>query len=340
MFDRAKFGAPKVAAASKSRAARAAAGQPKTNRKKRSRKAADARLKRSSHSGPPAGKQAKGRGTTGALSAMNPVSRAVPPHLVPMLGVFPMNSTLRLEPITAAAKNYFVIATAIPGCGTVGVMAQYDPPPATTTLANIQFFTMPLLVKPATDGGATASRVTKVGIRVINATAPLYASGRVYVSNLAQRLTLPAAPSAMNSTQWDTTFQAIRGLPAAQTLSTSWSDFMPGGRLREKSFFAQVVDDPKYNDFSVHTGPITGIDAFFEHIARWGTSELDPRPMSTIIFSWTTPATGTFVQDLTFHFDAQHITRWPIDTVPGQNAKDIKASDPKAVARSREVLIA
>lgn len=274
------------------------------------------------------------------MAAMNPVSRAVPPHLVPMLGVFPMNGTLRLEPTTAAAKNYFVIATAIPGSGTVGMMAEYNPPPSVSTLANIQFFTLPLLTKAATDGGPTASRVTKVGIRVINATAPLYAGGRVYVSNLAQRLTLPAAPSVMTSVQWDTTFQAIRGLPAAQTLSTSWSDFMPGGRLREKSFFAQVVDDPKYNDFNVHAAPLTGVDAFFEHIARWGTSEMDPRPMSTVVFSWTTPATGTFVQDLTFHLDAQHITRWPIDTVPGQNSVDVKASDPKAVSRAREVLTA
>lgn len=276
----------------------------------------------------------------GLRSAFDPTNKVVPPMLVPQLGVFPIQGTIRKEPIQAATVSYFLIVSSIPGRSTVAMYGSYPAGGGATipyTATPFELWSLPLLAATAAFGGATSSRVTKAGVRVTNATANLYQGGRLYVSHLDQRMRFPADPSTMTASQWVSTFDTIRSLPEPMTRPHSWKDYANRSSLEDKSQYIHVVDEVKYADYNIHNGPCPdGLD-FFDHVAVWNGSEELSRPMSTLVFSWTAPSTSLHVQDLTFNVDAQYLTRWPVDTVPGQSAITLAAAPQAVVSGTRTV---
>lgn len=287
-------------------------------------------------------KKAKGRpvalATGGLKVAFDPTNKVVPPLLVPQLGVFPIQGTIRKEPIQAVNTAYFLIVSAIPGRSTVGLYGSYPVAGGATipyTATPFELWSLPLLASPASVAGATSSRVTKAGVRAVNATPNLYQGTRLYVSHLDQRMRFPADPSTMTASQWVSTFDVLRALPEPMTRPHSWSDYGPSGKLEDKSQYVHVVDEVKYADYAVHLGPCPdGLD-FFDHVAVWNGSTEEPRPMSTIVFSWSGTGSANFLQDLTFYVDAQFVTRWPVDTVPGQSAITLAAAPQSVVSATR-----
>lgn len=273
-----------------------------------------------------------------SMVAFNPKNKMIPPILVPQLGVFPIQGTIRKEPVQAINTSYFLIATSIPGRGTVACFGSYNTAGGVAipyVATPFEIWSMPLLTLSGHAGGATSSRCTKVGIRVSNASANLYLGGRVYISNLDQRIRFPADPAAMTATQWVTTFENIRGLPEPMTIPATWKSFGEKSENEDKSFYSRVVDEVKYSDFAYHDGISPDATDFFDHIATWTTGAEESRPMSSVVFSWSAPSNATFLQDLTINVDAQFLTRWPIDTVAGQHAITVAAAPQKVVSESR-----
>lgn len=274
----------------------------------------------------------------GLKAVFNPTNKVVPPLLVPQLGVFPIQGTIRKEPVQALLTSYFLILSAVPGRSTVAVYGSYPSGGGASipyTATPFEIWSLPLLALSGHQGGATSSRMTKAGVRVTNASANLYLGGRLYVSHLDQRMKFPADPSLMTASQWVSTFDTVRSLPEPMTKPHSWKDYGSRSALEDKSQYIHVVDEVKYAEYSVHSGPCPAPLDFFDHVGVWDTSADQQRPMSTIVFSWTAPPATTFLQDLTFNVDAQFLTRWPVDTVPGQSAITVAAAPQKVVTDTR-----
>lgn len=274
----------------------------------------------------------------GLKSVFNPTNKVIPPMLVPQLGVFPIQGTVRQEIVQAVSMSYFIMISSIPGRSTFAMYGSYPAAGGASvpyTATPFSLWSLPLLATTAAFGGATSSRLTKAGVRITNATPNLNLGGRAYVSHLDQRVRFVADPSLMTATQWVSTFETIRGLPAPMTKPHSWKDYAERTALEDKSQFIHVVDEVKYSDYHLHNGPCPdGLD-FFDHVAVWnGSTELS-RPMSTLIISWTTGPVTAQIQDLTINVDAQYLTRWPVDTVPGQSAITLAAAPQHIVTGTR-----
>lgn len=267
-------------------------------------------------------------------SVFDPTNTMIPPVLISQLGVFPIQNTYRSEVFQSAGTQYFVMVSAIPGRGTSAVFGFYNPV-ATTVIPLTQFqpWTFPLLALTGHSGGPTASRCTKVGVRITNATPNLTCGGRVYVSNLNQRVKFPGDPATMTGVNWSDMMATIRSLPEPMTMPETWKSFSE--KRKDKPIYCRVVDEVKYQDYNFHNGPCPDAIDFFDHVGTWTTAVEEPRPMSTVIISWTAATTAANLQDLTFNVDAQYLTRWPIDSVPGQNARDVSGSPPADVNATR-----
>lgn len=280
--------------------------------------------------------RASGKSTVAKVgkTVFDPSNSYIPPVLISQLGVFPIRSTRREEVFQAVGVQYVLFVTAIPGRGTNAVFGFFNPV-ATTVIPLAQFtpWTMPLLALTGHNGGPTASRCTKAGVRVTNATPNLYMGGRVYVSNLNQRLKFPGDPATMTGVDWNNVMSTVRSLPEPMTTPETWKSF--GEKRKDKPIYCHVVDEVKYQDFTYHNGASPDALDFFDHIGTWSTAVEEPRPMSTVILSWSASTTSANLQDLVMNIDAQYLTRWPIDSVPGQNARDVVGSPAADVNASR-----
>lgn len=277
------------------------------------------------------------RGAGKGMGVFNPLNPIVPPTLYGDKGVFKMAGTARTALEQTASKNYLLMCAALPGSGTIGCYIRWAGMSAVAAEV-FTAFTVPLLASNATSGGPTSSRVTKIGLRCTNATTNMYLGGQLCYSQIAQRLKLPAAPSVMTGAQWDAVMTTLRGLPQSgptRTVPLTWSEFGQGGRRNNKPFTAVVSDEVKYAEYINHSGTVASIDDYFNNVAVWPGSVEEPRPMSTLVFTWSTPSDALRLQDLVFNFDAQFLTRWPLDTVPGVSAKDEPGSSSTEVERSR-----
>lgn len=271
------------------------------------------------------------------VDVFDPTNTFIPPSLMHISGVYPLNGQVRDEMLQIQQRRYLLAVTAIPGSSTVAMMLRLDL--SGTGVASLQtVYTLPTMSALPENGGPTSIRWTKVGVSFENTTPRMYQGGRVYCTHVTQRLKFPAAPSAMTADQWASVVTTMRGMPDKDTQGHGWDEFGSGGPYNRKVKHVKVVDEPKYNDFSANAGPLTSIDNFFNNVALWPGSVEDPHPMSIVIYHWDTPTfTTTHVgQDITCHVHAQALTRWPIDTVPGQNQIDVPAAAQAIVDFSRK----
>lgn len=235
---------------------------------------------------------------------------------------------------TAVGRDYLLFVSGVPGAANQGMLVDYSPTNAlpAPVLTN---FTLPLLTQSATAGGPTSSKISKCGIRIENATAPLYMGGsRVFLAHLDQRLRLPAAPGSMTGAEWEATAIILRALPPKMLQAYGADAFGSNGIVGAKSFYTHVVDEVDYTQFENHLGTVSGND-YMQHIAVWPTSIETSRPMSTKVFLIKGPPSAQFAQTLILNVDAQLLTRWAIDTVPGISSATVHASDPGTCSAAR-----
>lgn len=328
-----KLGAKATGAHRKRNGGKAGKGTSKGNGKKMQRvtEVAGSMRSRPNKAAAKSGGGRRGGGDTSMLRrAYDPTCPIIPPSLYAHHGVFIVNSTARLDLAAVVNKVHMLICTAIPGFGTVGLHMVWNVSPS-TALATAAHFTIPQLKDPATSTGPSSSRCTKVGMRIVNAAPRLHQSGKVYVTHLTQRMRLPASPAAMTSDEWNTYVATLRGMPERYTKPYNWADFASSGKMEDKPIYCRVVDVPKYNDFSTHQGTESSITGFLDNCAVWPGSTETPHPMSLAIVTWDAPSVADRLPDLTCSMDAQFMTRWPVDSVPGIAQFDVGASPPEHV---------
>lgn len=157
----------------------------------------------------------------------------------------------------------------------------------------------------ASAGGPTSGRPMKCGVDIANSTAPLNATGFVYVLNAKQRLLFPASSSLMTETQWAAVAGGI--IAHADTKCYTAADF-----IDPKHFYTHPVDHAAYLDYNTWLGVETATEVF-RHSATWsGATALD-RPMS---FIWVLFDTASAANNFILSVRASYYTRWPLSTVP------------------------
>jgi hypothetical protein len=173
-------------------------------------------------------------------------------------------------------------------------------------------YALPLLSKTPELGGPTSARPMKAGVTLINTTASLNRGGVVYVLNTDQRVLVPTTMESLNDSQATNFFDTIRGHP--DTVAYSADHFSEA-----KEFHCHVVDNTSYESFEAFLG--AGSSNFFQnHLLSVPGNTKSARPMSTlfIIFDAT-----NFAQDYMASARASFYTRWPLDTLGGQVAREI-----------------
>lgn len=234
---------------------------------------------------------------------------------------FPLSGAV-VGTATAAAGSTARVLVAATNTGASGTILCFT---VNSTTPAIAPQTIPTLALSDVAGGPTASRAMKAGITVTNRTQMLNMGGQVSVLNAVQRVSLPAAPSAMTQAQWDTFMDSLVAHPKSRIYSGT--DF-----ARSKTFICHPLDQTDYVGYRGHHGTQTG-DEFWSHIAVWPTQNPEPRPMSTIFMVFEVPSTNNTYE---FKTRASFYTRWPLDTVPGQAHRPVPTADPKVVNALRD----
>lgn len=270
----------------------------------------------------PAKKKAARRKVT-TRSHMGHIMSPIVPSLVPSLAfqgeAFPISGIVRLDLTVPDTDRVLIFVTNTGVSGTIMQRLQWNSSAGGATAIDAkQVYTIPTLTAGDTAGGPTSMRAMKCGLSVTCRTPMLERGGLVYVLNTSQRLRAVALPDAdgatpgLNRGQADGFFNGIVAHPHTRALD--WSDF---GKPRH--MYGHVVDDPRYNDFDENKGTITN-NNFFQHIALGGNSVPLDRPMSTIIIAIDRPSKQ---QTALFTAMASFYSRWPLDTVAGQNQRKI-----------------
>lgn len=295
----------------------------------------------------------------GGAASFDPLLRSVPPSMVALRHVFPMNVLARMEYDTPLNHRTMIFVSGWGGTANSVMMVS-----ASFSGVYIQTAFAPILQYPAKDGGASSSKISKVGLRVANTTPQLYRGGRAFLAVVDQRLRLPALAGAMTGPQWMAVGDSIKTLPPHMCQPIDLVDFGSGGSYHDRCIYAGVDDEVDYALFDSHRGayvsttnldfargtaetPGVGVNNilrpddvtdWFKHISlSAGAVPADEltRPMSTVVLVIEAPSMANYVQNLNIDFPMQVLTRWPLETVPGQQTITIEAADSMQVNLSR-----
>jgi len=294
-------------------------------------------------------------GVSGAqAAAFDPLHPGIPPSLTPMRNVFPMDVTVKSEYALASTTRIALFVSGWGGAANPYMWLNTTVGGGDTAYAFATDF-FPTLRFAATSGGPTSCKISKIGFQIANATPAMTAGGRCFLIRLDQRFALPTAAASVNRSNWSGILDNLKALPSHMVESMNLAAFCPGGPLYEKSIYCGVDDFVDYQMFDNHAGayksndgltfakttamppsttgpqqlPPAAVNDFFSHIAVDPTSVEQSRPMSSLIMIFEPPPNS---QDLTISFNAQYLTRWPVDTVPGQMSGTVPASSQDALS--------
>lgn len=246
--------------------------------------------------------------------------------------MFPVNQTIRTDHDTVVGYR---TAFFVSGWGGSATLAYRVSSSVGANLVEKDSFSVPLLSSAAASGGPTSSKISKVGFRVTNATPMQTRGGRCYVCRLDQRVKFPAAPNNLTAVQWNSVFTTLIGLPDSMCRPLDLADFGSSATRGGRPIYSIVDDEVDYASFESHYGTNGVLDDWFSHIGIWTASSELIRPMSCLVFIVEPPSTAANAQNLTLNFDGQWLTRWPIDTIPGQSAGTVPASPHSIVDAAR-----
>jgi len=186
--------------------------------------------------------------------------------------------------------------------------------------ASTAVHTVPTLALDANNGGPTAGRAMKCGLKVVNTVSPLTMGGRVYMLNASQRVALAGLPSTMTAAEWTEFITDMKAHPKCQAYSAA--DF----RIPKK-FVCTVANNPEYHSYDNWGGTLS-VDQFAAHFAVWPTSTETARPMSVIFFLIEDPPA---TQGYTLTAMGSWYTRWPLESVLGRSMKDVPTTGQAAL---------
>lgn len=263
-------------------------------------------------------------------SSFDPVNTSIPPMLIPFGRYFPLQGLNRVDLSATGLTTNMIFLSCIPGTATIGIRVSFQGTTLPAVPPSITGINMPLLFASAEAGGPSSVKASKAGLEIENTTALLSVAGRVYVTNLHQRLNLGVvSPGGMTAAAWLGVADTIKAFPETEVFTGSHF-------LERKKFQCRVVDEPDYANFDAHRGPVS-TDTWFQHVAIYGATAVErSRPMSTIVVIFDTVGSDPLAgNDYTVTCRAQHLTRWPLNTVPGQHMRESQAAPAAEVNSSR-----
>lgn len=161
-------------------------------------------------------------------------------------------------------------------------------------------------------------RAMKFSLSVVNCTNALKRGGRVTYINSSQRL--PGGAEFGSGT-----IAAIKSSPYRRRITAD-------DLVHPKQLIGYPIDTSEYQNFQPHSGPETPME-FLRHVTDedFGVgiiSRLVQRPMSVIayIFDHVTDE-----QEYSFTIRAAYYTRWPLDSVPGMQMKNIPVAKAEVI---------
>jgi hypothetical protein len=180
---------------------------------------------------------------------------------------------------------------------------------------------IPTLDFTSANGGPTSARAMKHSIGILNTTAPLSRSGRVYTLTCDSRISVPTNPSTLTAAHAEALADTITAHP--DTLSYDGSHFG-----EERTLVSHVIDHADYSTFEPWAGN-DNIEDFMRHGLSWPDGpDTRSRPMtSQWIVIDKVPAANVYA--LTVR--ASYYTRWSIDSVPGQSHKKMPTASVSVV---------
>lgn len=249
----------------------------------------------------------------------DPRSPALVPTVVSEGAAFPMSGST-VQAINAPTTVRTILAVANTGVSgsVLGFVTNNATPGAGVS-------TIPLLAAGSDAGGPTSGRAMKSGVTIINRTQLLNQGGQLCVLNAIQRLSFPAAPSAMTQAQWNEVADGILAHPRSRLFSGA--DF-----AKSKTFVNHPLDQTDYLSYQGWRGSLT-VDEFWAHLAVWPGSSHATRPMSTTLIVLEPPAVQNTYEVKT---RSMFYTRWPLDSVPGQAHRAVPTASPQVVNAHRD----
>jgi hypothetical protein len=257
-------------------------------------------------------------------NVFDPEHRGVPGSLLPIGQALVVNGLIRSDADISVNNAGMFLVSMVGGMPTVGAHITWN---ATSEATGTTLMTLPTIADTAAAGGPSSTKASKIGMVIKNATKVLDVGGRVYSLVLDQRIQLPAAPSTMVATQWQAVFNKLTAHPACRSYAATTA-------VKGIKMSAHVVDNARYDSFEANIGEAPDIDFFLEHFAQWTTSDFEKtRSMSTLLFMYARP---TATQNYTISVRGQMLTRWPVETVLGQQQTDVPTKTPAQITEERK----
>lgn len=266
----------------------------------------------------------------------NPMHPGVVPSLLsdgkslPVRGL--VRNELSLNPLLTGGHPVIIFCTnnGVSGCTTCEVHVETTPH---ITLSSIK-----TLDVDAISGGPTTGRAMKVSLGLSNSTQHMVRGGRIYVANLDQRMSFPCAPSLMTTTQWTDFGTKLSEEP--NTIAREGEEFGTNqhyvGHPVNQTAYTDYLNWKRYSTGETPPAPavLHDADAWFSHVGVWPTivDTFLSRPMSTIVFYFEAPPS---LQTYTVTARATYFTRWPLNTISGQNMKNQPTTDSASIVAAR-----
>jgi hypothetical protein len=264
----------------------------------------------------------------------NPMHPGVVPSLLsdgkslPVKGL--VRNELTLPPIAGGGFPLMLICTnnGVSGCTTAEVHIKPTPVISVSSIKTLDV--------DASNGGPTTGRAMKVSLGLSNSTQHMIRGGRIYVSNIDQRLSFPVAPSLMTEAQWLALGVKLSEEP--NTIAREGEEFGTNQHYVahpvNQTSYANFLNWKRYADYNSGVTSAHDPDGWFSHIAVWPAivDTFRERPMSTIVFFFEVPAS---LQTYTATARATYFTRWPLNTISGQNMKNQPTADSASIVAAQ-----
>lgn len=173
-------------------------------------------------------------------------------------------------------------------------------------------YSVPLIGNADDNNGPSAGRCQKYTWELHTTTPVLNRGSQYFILELENRVTFSADPAnGIKGNVMDGVFDQLSGMHTTQPCDTSVD--------AKKRGHGKIVDYTEWTTFQPWHGNM-GVSEFFRHIGVWSGVNPLPRPMSTTVLMFDTPAN---IQTLNLTFGLRSYCRFPTDSIPGRMHKHI-----------------
>lgn len=271
----------------------------------------------------PVGKQPqrrKGKPDKAGKRPPNKIYDARDGRLIPV--ILPQSNAYAVKGMNAfdldtSVNNSLLCITNIGHSGTLCSYVQWAGAPVAPVPVNCATMTT-----SATAGGCTTMRAMKTTFSLVNTSQYVNRGGRAYVLRCPQKMVLPQATmSALNVAELGALKNVIAGHPNVETVDLA-------NIPKDWSKTCLPRNGGLYEEFERNVG-IDTADQFFSHVTIGSGGQTDDLPMDAF-WIYIPVTTAGVVNELNVRVWSQWYTRWPADSILGQQMKPVPREGDKS----------